>query len=300
MDTRDPPSPDATAPGRLARATAWSKARAARASEWALGARDTHASVDVGFRVADRDKRVAAAVLAGGVAYRFFFWLLALALLGGGALGFADADGAEDAAADQGAGRALASAIGNAAQSSHAARWWLLVVGAWLLLWTGYMGAKTLVLVCSTVWGLPPRRLGNPLRASLVFTGATVGYLAAMTGARWVRAESEAVGFLATLSLILVPFCFWLAASWWLPRGTERLLDLVPGAVLVAVGVQALNLLTAYLLGPRLNNATELYGGLGIATTILFWLYIVARLVIGAAILDEALVERRRGAAAGP
>ena len=50
-----------------------SKVKAERAFAWLLGAREEHASVDVGFRTADLDKRVAAGVLAGGIAYRFFF-----------------------------------------------------------------------------------------------------------------------------------------------------------------------------------------------------------------------------------
>ena len=66
-----------------------------------------------------------------------------------------------------------------------------------------------------------------------------------------------------------------------------------PGAVLFAVGALALNLFTSYFLGPRLESATELYGGLGLATTILFWLYIIGRLVTGAATLNVSLYESR-------
>ncbi len=249
--------------------------------------------MDVGFRVADRDRRIAAAVLAGGVAYRFFFWLLALALVLGGALGFTDPDGVEDAAKDHGAGTALVTAVGEAAQSSQSARWWLLAIGAWLLLWTGYMGTKTLVQVHATVWDVPAPRVGNALRASLIFTGAAVALLAAMSAARWLREETDVLGLVVTLTIVLVPFAFWLVVSGWLPHRGDGWLDLVPGAALVALGVQALHLFTAYLLGPKLTNATQLYGGLGIATTILFWLYIAGRLVLGAATLNSALVERR-------
>lgn len=71
VETRDPSEP-ASPPAR-ARAIGWSKAKAQRASAWTVGARETHSSVDVGFRLAERDKRVAAGVLAGGIAYRFFF-----------------------------------------------------------------------------------------------------------------------------------------------------------------------------------------------------------------------------------
>ena len=51
--------------------------------------------MDVGFRLADRDKRVAAGVLAGGVAYRLFFWFLSFSLLVKGTLGFVDGHRAE-------------------------------------------------------------------------------------------------------------------------------------------------------------------------------------------------------------
>jgi uncharacterized BrkB/YihY/UPF0761 family membrane protein len=96
---------------------------------------------------------------------------------------------------------------------------------------------------------------------------------------------------------VAVPFAFWLAASWLLPHRADGLLDLVPGAALVAVGVQVLHLFTSLFLGPKLTSATALYGGIGIATTILFWLFIVGRLVIAAAILNAAVYDRRNAPA---
>jgi uncharacterized BrkB/YihY/UPF0761 family membrane protein len=47
-----------------------------------------------------------------------------------------------------------------------------------------------------------------------------------------------------------------------------------------------------YFLGPKLANATELYGVLGVVSTILFWLYIVGRLVVGAATVNASLHEQ--------
>lgn len=291
----EPTTPEQRPTRRTARAIARGKDEAARAGAWALQARDSHASVDVGFRIADRDKQVAAGVLAGGVAYRFFFWMLALALLLGGALGFADADDVE-AASSSGLGAALADSVGDAVRSTQTARWWLLLIGAWLLLWTGYMGAKALVLVHATIWGVPPVRIRNALVASLAFSGLAVGLLAALSGTRWLRAESgAALGLVVTVAVVVVPFVMWLAVSSVLPNRAADWKDLVPGALLVAVGVEALHLFTVIFLGPKLASATELYGGIGVATTILLWMYLVGRLVIGAAILDAAMVDRRGG-----
>lgn len=280
----------------MARAIAWSKAKVAWAISWALGARETHTSVDVGFRIADRDKRVAASVLAGGVAYRFFFWLLALSVLITGVLGLLDGTRIEGALRDQDAGPMLVELVASAAQNSQTASWWLIVLGAWLVLWTGYMCAKALTLVHATVWGVPAPRIGNALVASLVFTGAALGFVAAMGAVRWLRTEAATPGFIATLGLIGVPFAIWMWASVRLPPRGLSWLQLLPGALLIALGVQALHLFTTLYLGPRLTSSTELYGALGIATTILFWLYIVARLVIGGATLNASLDERRSGA----
>lgn len=302
MDDETPPAPEPAQrpPGCVSRASAWSKAKGTEATAWAEGARESRASVDVGFRIAARDKHVAAGVLAGGVAYRFFFWLLAGSLLAGGALGFFDTSTVEAATGDDGIAATLADAVGDSVRASGAARWWLVIVGGWLLLWTGYMGAKALVLVHATVWGVPPPRIGNAVRASLVFTGAAVGLFAAMAGARWLRDETGLVGLLITLLLLAIPFVFWLAATRALPNRAAVWTDLVPGAALVAGGVQALHLFTVFFLGPTLDSATELYGGIGVATTMLFWLYIVGRLVIAAATLNASLVERRDAGPATP
>jgi len=120
-----------------------------------------------------------------------------------------------------------------------------------------------------------------------VFTGAALGFAASMAAVRWLCTET------AVLGLIVVPQAFWLVASQRLPHRAVGWLELVPGAVLVAIGVQGLHLFTTLFLGPKLTSATELYGALGIATTILFWLYIVGRLVIAGATLNASLHEQR-------
>ena len=279
--------------GRLTRATAWSKATGKRAGAWAHGARGRHASVDVGFRVAERDRRVAAMVLAGGIAYRVFFWLLAMSLVFGGVLGFVDPGDAESTLDDHGFGVWLAAAVASFARSSDGNEWWLLVVGVWLVLWTGYTCTKALVLAHAAVWQLHPPRVARPLRASLVFTGFTVGFIAAMAAARWLREEDTSTGLAATLLVLAVPFGFWLAASRALPNRASGWLELVPGAVVIALGLQAMHLFTAYFLGPKLASATELYGVIGITTTVLFWFYLAGRLIISAATLNASFAERR-------
>jgi uncharacterized BrkB/YihY/UPF0761 family membrane protein len=151
------------------------------------------------------------------------------------------------------------------------------------------------VLAHAAVWQLPPSRVARPLIASLVFTGFTVGFIAAMAAARWLREEDTTTGLAATLLVLAVPFGFWLAASHSLPNRAVGWVDLVPGAVVIALGLQAMHVFTAYFLGPKLASATELYGVIGITTTILFWFYLAGRLIISAATLNASFAEQRAG-----
>jgi uncharacterized BrkB/YihY/UPF0761 family membrane protein len=285
---------DPQGPGRVARGVAWSRLQAQRTVTWATEARTSHRSVDAGFLAADRDKRVAAGVLAGGVAYRFFFWMLAVSLLGNGALGFIDVQDIKDVLTQQGVDAAVVDTI-ETGQPSGSGRWWLVILGVWLVLWTGYLGAKALMLVHATVWGVAAPRVRNVLAASLVFTGAVLLLIGAMSAARWVREESPTPGLIATFAVVVVPFAIWLVASRYLPHEDVGWMGLIPGAALVAVGLEGLHLFTVYFLGPKLANATELYGVLGVVSTILFWLYIAGRLVVGAATINASLYEQSSG-----
>jgi membrane protein len=293
VDTPGPEPAQEQRRGATARAVDWSRVRAQRASAWSLDARETHRSVDVGFRLADRDKRVAAGVLAGGVAYRLFFWLLSVSVLATGAFGIARGEWVDEVLRDLGVGPAASSIIRQFLRGSDDARWWVTVVGLWLVLWTGYLGAKALVLVHAAVWGVPAPRPRRQWAMSLTFTGTTLAFVAAMSLAARVHAEGHLVALVSDIVSTAIPFAMWLVVSSWLPRRGTGWLDLVPGAVLVAIGAQAFYLFATFFLAPKLANATQLYGLLGIAATVLFWLYVLGRLTIGAATLNASLYENR-------
>ena len=87
------------------------------------GARERHVAIAVPLRAVERNRRVAATVLAGGFAYRIFLWLLPFGLILGGGLGFANADSTEDAIEGGGIPAAVTNAIGDAARSTHSDSW---------------------------------------------------------------------------------------------------------------------------------------------------------------------------------
>ena len=65
------------------------------------------------------------------------------------------------------------------------------------------------------------------------------------------------------------------------------------GTLLIYAGLELMHVLTAYYFAGRLGTAPRLYGSLGIAATILAWLYVVARLIVAGGFLNATLWYRR-------
>jgi uncharacterized BrkB/YihY/UPF0761 family membrane protein len=293
-DNGQPPAgPAGEAPPKetlVQRGKRWSKASMA----WAVDASERHLSVAMGFRAAQQNRRVAAAVLAGGFAYRLFFWLLALGLVGGGVLGFFQEDSLEEALGKAGIPGAVIRSVGHFAADSGSARWWLIIVGVYLLLWSGYSGSKAARLVHALIWDEPPGKLARPFQASLAFSAVCLG-LAGSIGLSWWLKEHVAAGAIAAVVALVVPLtALWLWVSNALPHRGVDWKDLLPGSVLVAVGFQILHVLTMWLAIPKLQSSTSTYGPLGVVAVLLFWGYLIGRLVVTAPILNASLYDERR------
>ena len=268
--------------------------RFAADAERARLAGEHHVSIAVPFRAAERNRSIAASVLAGGLAYRLFLWLLPFGLVVGGALGLGDADGSESAAATGGLPAAVVNAIGDIARAADSNSWWLLLTGVPLLLWEGYTGARALQLIHSLIWNDPPPKI-KPLPSSLAFSGGMCVFLAAISLTWWYR-DATLARQLVVFAVMIVPLAaLWLWVSWRLPHGTASWQALLPGALLVAVGFQIVHGMVVWLLGPKLEHAASLYGGLGVVATILFFMWAIGRIVVTAPILNSSLHDELKG-----
>ena len=274
-DIEAPDTGDSGRGGRLKAAMAGAK-----------GASERHVALAVPIRAAERNRRVAASVLAGGLAYRIFLWLLPFALVVGGGLGFSNANSTEEAVEGGGLPGAVTNAIGDAARSANSQSWWLLAVGVPLLLWAGFTGAKAVQLIHALVWEEPPPK-PKPLRASLAFTGMAIAFMAAVALTWWVRDDWP--GLLAPVVTFAPLAGLWLWVSLHLPHRDAPWQALVPGALVVAIGFQVLHELIGNFLVPKLEKSTSLYGDLGATATFLFFMYVVAFLIVTAPVLNSSL-----------
>jgi uncharacterized BrkB/YihY/UPF0761 family membrane protein len=270
------------------------RARARDVPARLTAARSRHASVDMSFDLLERDRRLAASVLAGGIAFRLFLWLLPLALLLGGALGFTSSDSSKEIAQQLGLTATAANAVGESVQEAGEGRWALLLIGVCALLWTSSRSVLAVQRVYALVWGVPPSRAGNPLKEALAFSGACLVLLAIPSGAGRLRDLAAGPGILVALLAPAAFFGIWLWISASLPHDDAPLRALVPGALLAALGVQVIHVFAVFYIAAKLERASALYGGLGMAATLLFVLYVVGRLVVSSALLNAELWRRSR------
>lgn len=245
----------------------------------------------------ETEQRSGVPLLAGGLAYRMFFWLCSFGLLAAALLSFWVRESRADAEATARsfglAGVATRSASEAIRDGSHA-RWYLLIVGSALLLYFGMGAVRALRISAFLAWRIEPKRLHRPLHASLGFSAFIVAGFAVALGTAWVRHHGPGVGITATaataaLFIGLLVFGFTHLPHAEVPDWKSHL----PGAVEAAVGVVVIEMVVVYYLAAKLNSSPKLYGALGSATVVLVWLFLMARLFVSALFLN-ATVERRR------
>ena len=249
------------------------------------------------FEALEREGAAGGDLLAGGVAYRLFFWLVAFGLLLAAVASFwvtSDESSAQHAATSFGLAGAAAQSALDAIQNGSRARWYFAGAGAALILYFGISAERSLNVAYRLAWaqGAAARRT-SPLLRSAYFSGlATVGF-ALSVGTRWITRHGGDVrlllGLLAYLA-VEVAFMAWVMTL--MPHANATFRALLPGAVVIAVGIELMHVLVVLYLAPRLSRSPSLYGALGGATVVMLWLYLIARLFVLAAFFNATLWDR--------
>jgi uncharacterized BrkB/YihY/UPF0761 family membrane protein len=262
----------------------------------AASARERTWWVESGFQAFEREMNHGGGLLAGGLAYRLFLWLLPLGLLGAQILGFwldSDEESVADAAKEFGIGAAAVATAHDAVDTSSMNRYVLLLLGLGLLVWFSLGFVRALQLAYAIAWEVPRPKLRKPLWAVFIFNGLVLAVVLESGALAWLRAQLGMFGVLGVLATIAFQTTVGVGVMWLLPRRATRWQELVPGAVLIAIGSQLVSLAVVFYLAPKIGRSSELYGTLGTASVLLVWLYLVARLLTSGAFLNMTLWERR-------
>lgn len=249
-------------------------------------------SVRVAVESFNRDRRFAGGLLAGGLAFRLFLWLLpfslvVVALLGGVSSGWNRPT--SDLAESAGLSAAVAGTVAKAVHDSEQGRWYLLLVGVFFTLWAGMGVVKALRLISGLAWEVPPKMSLNPVASSAMVSVIVAVVFAGHLVAAWMQSGPFASDFLAFVGEGVFLFAVATWVFWKLPHATEASwLAMVPGGVLVTVGVLVTRLATAVYFAGRLDRVDDLYGALGVASVFLAWLFIIARLWVAGSSLNSS------------
>jgi uncharacterized BrkB/YihY/UPF0761 family membrane protein len=276
--------------GRVAEVRAYAK----RVADRCEAARVQHKSVDAVYNVVDRDIEVGGVIMAGSLAYRLFIWLLPAALVAIGGIGIATYTGAESsesAANSLGLHGLVSHSVAEAVEGSS--RWYALLIGLPLLLWATRSLLKVLIVVHRLVWGDRRRLVPRPTVASTVrLLVLVVVYFVILELGRAIESWTGSPA-LKGLVFLLGWFGWWLVVSMRLPHGNAPWRALVPGAIIVSVGLVLVALVSTYVIAPRVESSRSAYGALGVAATLLFGLYLISRLAVAGAVLNMTLWNRR-------
>jgi uncharacterized BrkB/YihY/UPF0761 family membrane protein len=243
-----------------------------------------------------RDRQYGGGLLAGALAFRLFGALLPLALLLAVVLGYvanADRTAATQAADATGISEAVLLSVADSSKLSTGTRWVVSLGAVFALLWAAIWAARAIRAVHSIAWTGNVERMGQPIQGALVLVAAIVAIGLVISGASAARAQLGTVGLLIAFGVTLAFFAIWLWLEALLPHGDAPLSALVPGAILVAVGIQVVHLGTVLFIGAKVARASATYGSLGVAFTVLAWLYILSRIIVASAMLNAARWERR-------
>jgi uncharacterized BrkB/YihY/UPF0761 family membrane protein len=252
-------------------------------------------ALDAVIGAGQRDSRSGGSVLAGALAFRLFVPLLPFALLVVAILGYAtteNADAPTSIAHSLGVREATLMTIADSAKLSSGDRIGVIAFGLFALIVSSLAAVRALRAIHALAWGMPLVRFPRALAAAIAFIGWTTVFVGLWALGGWARKTLGPAGIPVTITLLGGFFALWLVVSMMLPHPPGlSWRAFVPGAVLVAVGMEAIHLATVLYISHKAERVSASYGALGIALVLLLWLYLLGRLMVASAFLNATVWE---------
>jgi uncharacterized BrkB/YihY/UPF0761 family membrane protein len=260
---------------------------------WVEEARGRSAALDATFETIERDSHIGGGMLAGALSYRLFVFALPLAFFLVSGLGLlANALGVHPNVIVDSVGMAgvVTKQVAGATGPSN---WWVALTSFLALVYVTRVLLRALAIVHSLAWKgsaasvkVSPRSLG-------IFGAAIVGQIALVAGVGAVNHQSAIGGIVTFIAFVIALAGIWLMVSLELPHSSAGWTDLNPGSLFYAVGIVGVQIFNVLILGKLLQEKSTTYGALGIAAALLLGLFFMGRVMVGAAVLNVTLYERR-------
>jgi uncharacterized BrkB/YihY/UPF0761 family membrane protein len=256
-------------------------------------ARTRSRALDVSLEVIERDSDIGGGILAGALAYRLFLFFLPLAFLLVAALGLASRwfdVSPQEIGRDVGVVSLVTKEV--AASSRSGAGWWVALVAACAVAYATTVLHRAIAIVHALAWQRSAAAAKTE-RSLGVFVLGLAAQLLLTAGKGPLRPPTGLVNILVLIGYPLGIGAIWLVMSVRLPHGTAGWRDLLPGAALYGVGLLLIHVFNVYVLDRLHESRSSTYGSLGAAAAVLLGFYFIGRLIVGTAVLNATLFERR-------
>jgi uncharacterized BrkB/YihY/UPF0761 family membrane protein len=261
---------------------------------WIEQARKRSAALDATFETIERDSHIGGGILAGALSYRLFVFVLPLAFFIVSGLGLlASAVGIEPHVISNSVGLAGVVTKQVASTAKGPSSWWVALSSFFLLVYATRVLLRAIAIVHSLAWERSAASVKVRSRSLGVFGAALIGQLALVAGVGAVNHQSTIGGIVTLVLFEFVLGALWLIISLEVPHSNARWTDLIPGSLFYAIGFSGVVIFNILILGNLIQSKTSTYGALGTAATLLLAFFFVGRVIVGAAVLNATLYERR-------
>jgi membrane protein len=250
--------------------------------------------IDAAFHAGERSQGVPTTLLAGALASRLVIYtipFLVLVVITTGAYSqFADASPAETARAAGMAGL-LTDAVSDSTSARSGVRIATVLAMAFATVWAAQSLGKLVRRIHALVWVVPLTRLKRRWALPVVVIAASIGSL--LISSLGIQAQEWPVAL--ALGELLAEFLLvslgWLAIAHLLPHDVEAtaLKHLLPGALLVGLGIVGMKAAMVLFLVPRSITLSARYGDIAWTIVLITWAYWLAFILVSSAELNAAL-----------
>lgn len=248
-------------------------------------------ALDLAWEVGVRFQAHGGTVLAGHLAYRFFVFAAPLMLVLAALLGYVATENIDILRYASEVG-VPSDAAADAAEQASRGTVTALVVGIPALLLATRGVIRAMRYTYAEIWHVELEKRGGILRQIGFVVAATFGFYTVNAVIAAVQRQGPIFAVLGWTGSLVITAIALLAVSWGMPRRTHRIRDLIPGSVLGALAVSGVQLFVAVYLPARITGASAVYGAFGVALAILFYMFLIAYVFVGIAVVNEVWSDR--------
>ncbi len=168
-------------------------------------------------------------------------------------------------------------------------------IGFITALWTVSNLTQGLQNAWNSAWQVRTRGLRDRVLGLTWALGAGLMIVISSTITAWIRGFGVDLQILGGVIALLVTIGLWLWTSWWLPNRHVPIRALLPAAVIGGTVFEILKVAVTYLVPTGARSTDHVYGSIGLAFAIVFWLLIVGRVVAYVACIEVTGWEAAHG-----